>query len=179
MEENSKFIDVLNDWINSNNFKNGEDFIKIDTPRYLILLPFNFDVLHYFSRYGGKCCLLIHCVTGERYYFRKYYDSQFLYYNRLKCFFFDKNIKLKEIPNPCVGYSKRIETLWEFTCWLDEKDEHTHLFHNYYNNFDYCEIDTKIYKKASKIIKNLRTIIFKELKKYDLEKIKEHYKKLK
>jgi hypothetical protein len=178
-KKDNKFIDVLNNWISINKFEEGKDFIKIDSSEYLILLPFNFNILHHFSFHGGKYKILGHCVTAEYCYFKRYYDSQFLDYNRLKCFFFDKNIKMGDIPQRrYVDDSQKKETLWEFTCWLDENDEHIHLFHNYYNNFDRCEVDVKIYKKASEIINNLRRTIFQEVKKYDLEKIKKHYKKL-
>ena len=166
------FVEILFDSIADKNFKEGKDFIKIDTKKYLILIPFNYGILHDFSMFG-KYKILFHCVTCEESYFKKYYDIEFLKRNRIKCFFFDKNIKFDEIPN--IQANKK-ETLWEFTCWLDETDEHIHLFHNCYNHFDGDEIDKQIYKTASKIINNLRKTLFCKLGNYDINKIKEYFK---
>ena len=169
--KNKTFIEILTKSINNKKFKEGEDFIKIDTEKYLVLLPFNFEILHDFSMFG-KYNILGHCVTCEEKYFKEYYNNEFLKKDRIKCFFFDKSIKIGDIP---VRKTSSGITLWEFTCWLDKTDKHIHLFHDYYNQFDYCETDRNIYEAASKIINTLRKTIFHKLDGYDLNEIKKLY----
>lgn len=168
-----KFLTELKHSIKERGFVEGKDYISVDTDKYFILMPFVFEILQPFNIYDGKIPVLTHCLTHKKKYFKHYYEQQFLESGRLKCFFFYKSAKFTDILYPFVDREIRKVTLWEFTCWLDENDNRIHLFHNYYNNFNSCDSDVKIYDKASSIIKALKPIIFKEAKKYNLIKIRE------
>ena len=170
-----KFLTELKHSIKERGFIEGKDYIGIDTEKYFILIPFIFEILQPFNKYDGKVPILAHCLTHNKKYFRMYYEQQFLKLNRLKCFFFNKSEKIANMQfynNHDDVRETRIATLCEFTCWLDENDDKTHLFHNFYNNFNSCDSDCEIYSEASLIIKNLKPTIFEEVKRYDINKIR-------
>ena len=176
---NENFVTVLKHSIEDRGFIEGKDFIGVDTNEYYILLPFVFEILCPFSKfYGSKYKLLHHCVANEKQYFKNYYDEQFVKIGRLKCFFFNKKTKITDMEQYAIVSSSytRPYTLCEFTCWLDENDEHIHLFHNFYNSFDFYLHDRKIYNDASIIIKKLKPIIFNQFKKYNYKEIIKNYK---
>ena len=185
-----KFVTELKHFIKNNEFIEGKDFISVDTDEYYVLLPFVFDILHHFGMYEGNGIdfhiseidykVLPHCVTNKKYYFKNYYDEQFIGRGRIKCFFFNKKTKIADIKKHNCEYVSNIIMdkcdLWEFTCWLDENDEHIHLFHNCHNSFNTCVRDENIYINASEIIKKLKPYIFENVKKYNMEEIVKNYK---
>ena len=168
---------LLCNYLKENNFVNGKDYVIINTKNYLIILPFKFEILHPFSRWNYQSNLprfLRHCVCSEKKYFDYYFEHNFLNKKMIKVFFFKKGIKIKTLPN----YETKKTTIpYEFTCWLSEKDKHTHMFWNQYNNFKRDRYDEIIYNKASKIIQKYYDIIFQELKKYDLKEIEKNVNK--
>jgi len=167
-----KFLTELKHSIKERGFVEGKDYISVDTDKYFILIPFVFEILQPFNRYDGKIPVLTHCLTHKKEYFKNYYEREFLKLGRLKCFFFYKSARFTDILDAFDDRGARKVTLWEFTCWLDETDDKTHLFHNFYNNFNSCDSDVEIYSKASSIIKAIKPIIFKETKKYNFIKIR-------